>query len=83
MDDSQNDTVRVDFDLQIKLEFHNSTVIRGAGLFSYHELHDALRLTSPATTAGLRAAPGLVNRSAAFPVNEPAHSSRLGRLRSR
>jgi hypothetical protein len=34
MGDSQNDTVHVDFDRQIKLEFHGSTVTGDAGCWS-------------------------------------------------
>jgi hypothetical protein len=48
MGDSQNGPWRVDFNREIKLEFHGSTVTSDAGLFAYRELDDALQLTSTA-----------------------------------
>ena len=50
MGESKNDPLRLDFDRQLKLEFHSSTVASDAGLLAYRELDDALALTCPAAT---------------------------------
>ena len=45
MGDSPNDPLRVDFDRQIKLEFHGSKATLDAAFLPFRELDNALGLT--------------------------------------
>ena len=47
--EAQNDTLRVDFDRRVTIQFRGSVVTSDAGLLAYRELDDALGLS---TTAG-------------------------------
>lgn len=46
MGEAHKDALRVDFDSQIKLEFHGAAITSDAGLVAYRELDEALGLTA-------------------------------------
>jgi hypothetical protein len=46
MAEARKEALRVDFDSQIKLEFHGATVTNDAGWVAYRELDEAMRLTA-------------------------------------
>lgn len=48
MGEARKEALRVDFDSQIKLEFHGANVTSDAGLVAYRELDEALGLTAMA-----------------------------------
>jgi hypothetical protein len=48
MGEARKEALRVDFDSQIKLEFHGAAVTSDAGLVAYRELDEALELTAMA-----------------------------------
>ena len=45
MGEARKEALRVDFDIQIKLEFHGAAVTSDAGLVAYRELDEALGVT--------------------------------------
>ena len=46
MGEGKQDALRVDFDSQLRLEFHGANVTCDAGLLAYRELDEALGLTA-------------------------------------
>ena len=54
MGERKQDALRVDFDGQIRLEFHGANVTSDAGLLAYRELDEALGLTATIDELGLQ-----------------------------
>ena len=77
MGDCQNDPLCVDFDRQIKLEFHGSTVTSDAGLLAYRELDGALQLTNTAATRLQDTRTGQNTQHSLLALLRPSISSRL------
>ncbi len=48
MGEARREALRVDFDRQIKLEFHGAAITSDAGWVAYRELDEALGLTAAA-----------------------------------
>ena len=53
MGEGKRDALRVDFDGQIRLEFHGANVTSDAGLLAYRELDEALGLTTEVEELGI------------------------------
>ena len=53
MGEGKRDALRVDFDGQIRLEFHGANVTSDAGLLAYRELDEALGLTTEVEDLGI------------------------------
>jgi hypothetical protein len=77
MGESKNDPLRLDFDRQLKLEFHGSTVTSDAGLLAYRELDDALALTCNAATGLHDARTGQNTQHSLLALLRPSIYSRL------
>ena len=53
MGERKMEALRVDFDGQIRLEFHGANVTSDAGLLAYRELDEALGLTKDVDELGI------------------------------
>ena len=53
MGEGKRDALRVDFDGQIRLEFHGANVTSDAGLLAYRKLDEALGLTTEVEELGI------------------------------
>ena len=75
--EAQNDTLRVDFDRRVTLQFRGSVVTSDAGLLAHRELDDALGLS---TTAGEALADARTGRNGRHALVGMLRQSVFGRL---
>jgi hypothetical protein len=75
--EAQNDTLRVDFDRRVTVQFRGSVVTSDAGLLAYRELDDALGLS---TTAGEALADARTGRNGRHALVGMLRQSVFGRL---
>ena len=54
MGEGKMDALRVEFDGQIRLEFHGANITSDAGLLAYRELDEALGLTTDVDALSIR-----------------------------
>ena len=84
--ESDDGSLRVDFDRRLKLEFHGSRITSDAGLLAYRELDDALGLSDLAGAALSECRRGKNTRHmlglSDFPCMGPVSLIRLGPWRS-
>ncbi len=75
--EAQNDTLRVDFDRRVTVQFRRSLVTSDAGLLAYRELDDALGLSATAGEALADARTGKKGRHALVGMLRQAVFGRL------
>jgi len=71
--ESDDGSLRVDFDRRLKLEFHGSRITSDAGLLAYRELDDALGLSDLAGAALLECRRGKNTVARLVPADPRRH----------
>ena len=69
MGEGKRSALRVDFDGQIRLEFHGANVTSDAGLLAYRELDEALGLTTEVDE------PSILDPRSSIPAPAGTHST--------